>query len=145
LGVVLHCEMTKIEILKRITSTLFCCFIFVFLITIPESESGVCPDGTVKVPNSNICIEKVNPTRLANFKDIAMYCLSKNLDICLAEQIIKACQEGSIKVSSVESSIVFLTSSGMFVRITSDCNISKTGPIGSTEKEQFLCCDRLTK
>ena len=133
------------ETLKGITISLLFCVIFVSGVSKVESNSGVCPDGTTKVPNSNICIEKVNPTRLANFKDIAMYCLSRNLDICLAEQIIKACQEGSIKVSSGESSIVFLTSSGMFVRITSDCNISKTGPIGSTEKEQFLCCEKIAK
>jgi hypothetical protein len=137
--------MTEIETLKRNTSTLFCCFIFVFVITISESETGACPDDTVKVPNSNICIEKVNPTRLADFKEIAMYCLSKHLDICLAEQIIKACQEGSIKVTSGQSSIVFLTSSGMYARIAPDCNISKTGPIGPTEKEHFLCCEKIAK
>ena len=133
------------ETLKRITTTLFFCFIFVFGITIAESKSGECPEGTVKVPNSNICIEKVNPARLANFKDIAIYCLSRNLDICLAEQIVKACQEGSIKVPSAQSSIVFLTSSGMFMRIMPDCDVSKTGPISSAEKEPFLCCDKLAK
>src|ERR1700751_1655428 len=134
--------MSKMETLKRIITTFLFCFIFVLGINIVEAKTGKCPDGTMKVPDSNICIEQVNPTRLANFKDIAMYCLSRNLDICLAEQIIKSCQEGSIKVLSGQSSIVFLTSSGMFVRITPDCNISKTGPIGSTEKEQFLCCDK---
>lgn len=133
------------ETLKRIAITLLFYFIFVSGVNKVESKSGVCPDGTTKVPNSNICIEQVNPTRLANFKDIAMFCLSRNLDVCLAEQIIKACQEGSIKVSSGQSYIVFLTSSGMFVRITPDCNVSKTGPIGSTEKEQFLCCGKPAK
>src|ERR1700757_3043747 len=95
--------MSKIETLKRIITTFLFYFIFVLLwINIVEAKTGKCPDGTVKVPGSNLCIEQVNPTRLANFKDIAMYCLSRNLDICLAEQIIKACQEGSIKVPSVK-------------------------------------------
>ncbi|HZX13658.1 MAG TPA: hypothetical protein VFF49_04585 [Thermodesulfobacteriota bacterium] len=87
----------------------------------------------------------MNPARTANFKEIAMHCLSKKMDICLAEQIIKACEEGSIKVPPDQSSLLFLTSSGMYLRITSDCNLAKTGPIGSTEKEQFLCCDRLAE
>lgn len=133
------------ETLKGIIISLLFCVIFVSGVSKVESDSGVCPDGTTKVPNSNICIEKVNPTRLANFEDIAMYCLSKNLNICLAEQIIKACQEGSIKVPSGQSSILFLTSSGMYARIAPDCNISKTGPIGPTEKEQFLCCEKIAK
>jgi len=133
------------ETLKGIIISLLFCVIFVSAVSKVESDSGVCPDRTTKVPNSNICIEQVNPARLANFKDIAMYCLSKNLDICLAEQIIKACQEGSIKAPSGQSSIVFLTSSGMYVRIAPDCNISKTGPIGPTEKEQSLCCDKIAK
>jgi hypothetical protein len=137
--------MNKMEAVKRVTLIILFCFIFVLAIDIVESKSGVCPEGTVKVPNSNICIEKANPTRVANFKDISMYCLSRNMDICLAEQIVKACVEGSIKVPSSQSSIVFLTSSGMFVRIMPDCNISKTGPIASSEKEQFLCCDKLAK
>lgn len=133
------------KIFKLIISTLLFCLILVFGIDIDETKSGGCPDGTVKVPNSNLCIEKLNPTRTANFKEIAMYCLSKNMDICLAEQIVKACEEGSIKVPSDQSSLLFLTSSGMYLRITPDCNLAKTGPIGSTEKEQFLCCDRLAE
>ncbi|HWP90612.1 MAG TPA: hypothetical protein VNN20_00215 [Thermodesulfobacteriota bacterium] len=137
--------INKMEEIERITLTLLYCFIFVLAIDVVQSKSRECPEGTMKVPNSNICIEKVNPTRAANFKDVSMYCLSRNLDICLAEQIVKACQEGLIKVPSVQSPMVFLTSSGMFVSMMPDCNISKTGPIGSSEKEQFLCCAKLSK
>ena len=137
--------MSKIETLKKITAILFTCIIFILGINILESKSSGCPEGTVKVHNSNLCIEKLNPARTANFKEIAMYCLSKNMDICLAEQIVKACEEGSIKVPSDQSSLLFLTSSGMYLRITSDCNLAKTGPIGSTEKEQFLCCAKLAE
>lgn len=132
------------ETFKKITFALLLSLISVLVINIEESESGGCTEGTVKVPNSNICIEKLSPKRTANFKEISMYCLSKNMDICLAEQIVKACAEGSVKVPSDQSSLLFLTSSGMFVRITPDCNISKTGPIGSTEKELFLCCDKVS-
>ena len=132
-------------IVKKISFPLLFCSILVFGINIIESKSVGCPESTVKVPNSNLCIEKLNPTRTANFKEIAMYCLSKNMDICLAEQIVKACEEGSIKVPSDQSSLLFLTSSGMYLRITPDCNLAKTGPIGSTEKEQFLCCDKLAE
>ncbi len=137
--------MSKIKTLKKITALLLSCIIIVLGINIVESKSGGCPEGTVKVPNSNLCIEKLNPTRTANFKEIAMYCLSKKMNICLAEQIVKACEEGSIKVPSDQSSLLFLTSSGMYLRITPDCNLAKTGPIGSTEKEQFLCCDKVSE
>ncbi|MGH7901675.1 MAG: hypothetical protein ACRENZ_08045, partial [Thermodesulfobacteriota bacterium] len=92
-----------------------------------------------------ICIENVNPSRLASFKEIAMYCLSKNLDICLAEEIIKACEEGSIKVPSDLGFTTFLTSSGMYLNMTPKCDISKTGPIGSADKQQFLCCAKVDK
>lgn len=137
--------INKMAKLERITLTILYCFIFVLSMDIVQSKSSGCPESTLKVPNSNICIEKVNPTRVANFKDVSMYCLSRNLDICLAEQIVKACQEGLIKVPSVQSPMLFLTSSGMFVSMMSDCNISKTGPIGSSEKQQFLCCAKLSK
>jgi hypothetical protein len=130
---------------KQITFAFMFSLMLVLGVNIGVSESGGCPEGTVKVPNSNLCIEKLNPTRTANFKEIAMYCLSKNMDICLAEQIVKACEEGAIKVPSDQSSLLFLTSSGMYLRITPDCNLAKTGPIGSTEKELFLCCVRVSE
>lgn len=136
--------MLNNETFKKIIFPLLFSLISVLVINIAESKSGGCPEGTVKVPNSNICIEKLNLTRTANFKEISMYCLSKNMDVCLAEQIVKACGEGSIKVPSDQSSLLFLTSSGMYLRINPDCNISKTGPISSTDKELFLCCDKVS-
>ncbi len=134
--------MLNNETFKEIIFALLLSLISVLVINIAESKSGGCPEGTVKVPNSNICIEKLSPKRTGTFKEISMYCLSKNMDICLAEQIVKACVEGSVKVPSDQSSLLFLTSSGMYLRINQDCNLVKTGPISSTEKEQFLCCDR---
>ena len=95
-----------------------------------ESEGAGCPEGMVNVPSSNICIENMNPSRVASFREIAIFCLSRNLDICLAEEIIKACEEGSIKISSDQGFVTFLTSSGMYLNITPKCDISKTGPIG---------------
>jgi hypothetical protein len=133
------------ETFKKIIFALLFSLISVLGINIEEPKSSGCPEGTVKVPNSNICIEKLSPKRTATFKEISMYCLSKNMDICLAEQIVKACVEGSVKVPSDQSSLLFLTSSGMYLRINQDCNLAKTGPISSTEKEQFLCCDKLPK
>ena len=137
--------MFNYETVRKTSFALIFCLVLISGIYIAESKSVGCPEGTVKVPNSNLCIEKLNPARTANFKEIAMHCLSKKMDICLAEQIIKACEEGSIKVPPDQSSLLFLTSSGMYLRITPDCNLAKTGPIGSTEKEQFLCCDKLAE
>jgi hypothetical protein len=128
---------------SKITSSILICFFILSVISVSETGSSVCPEGTVKVPNSNICIEQLNPLRVATFKDIAMYCLSRELDICLAEHIVKACEESMIKIPSGKIYIKFLTSSGMFINIAQDCNVSRTGPIGSNEKEMFLCCDKL--
>ena len=128
---------------RRAVTTIFICFIFISGINIVESKGAGCPEGMVNVPNSNICIEKINPSMVASFKEIAMYCLSKNFDICLAEEIIKACEEGLIKVSSDQGFVTFLTSSGMYLNITPKCDISKTGPIGSSDKQQFLCCAKV--
>ena len=135
--------LSEMETSIRIILALFICFIFILGINMVESEGAGCPEGMVNVPNSNICIEKINPSRVASFKEIAIHCLSKNLDICLAEEIIKACEEGLIKVSSDQGFTTFLTSSGMYLNMTPKCDISKTGPIGSSDKQQFLCCTEL--
>ncbi len=132
------------ETYRRTITTIFICFIFILGIKIDESKSGGCPEGMANVPNSNFCIENINPSRLASFKETAMYCLTKNLDICLAEEIIKACEEGSIRISSDQGFATFLTSSGMYLNVTPKCEISKTGPIGSADRQQFLCCAKIT-
>jgi len=137
--------LSEMETYRRTITTIFICFIIILGINVVESKSGACPEGMANVPNSNICMEKLNPSRVANFKEIAMYCLSKNLDICLAEEIIKACEEGSIKVPSDQGFATFLTSSGMYLNMTPKCDISKTGPIGSSDKQQFLCCAKVDK
>jgi len=128
--------------MRVITGFLLCSFILLVM-SVAKSKSSGCPEGTVKIPKSNICIEELNPSRLSNFKAMAMNCLSRNLDVCLAEQIVKACEEGTIKLPSITEFVTFLTSSGMFVNITQDCNVSKTGPIGSKENEMFLCCGKI--
>lgn len=137
--------LSEMETSMRIILALFVFLIFTLSMNIGESKSGGCPEGMANVPNSNICIENINPSRLASFKEIAMYCLSKNLDICLAEEIIKACEEGTIKVPSDLGFTTFLTSSGMYLNMTPKCDISKTGPIGSADKQQFLCCAKVDK
>lgn len=130
--------------MRVITGILFCSVVLLTL-TATNSRSNSCPEGTVKIPKSNICIEHLNPSRLSNFKAMAMYCLSRNLDICLAEQIVKACEEGTIKLPSDMDFVTFLTSSGMYIDITQDCDVSKTGPIGSKENQMFLCCANLSE
>ena len=135
----------KMETYGGTFTTIFIFLVFIWGMNIAESKGGECPEGMANVPNSNICIENINPTRLASFKEIAIYCLSKKLDICLAEEIIKACEEGSIKVPSDQGFTTFLTSSGMYLNMTTKCDISKTGPIGSADKRQFLCCAKADK
>jgi hypothetical protein len=129
----------------RVISGFLFCSVVLLALTVNKSNSSGCPEGTMKIPKSNICIEKLNPSRLWNFKAMAMYCLSRNLDICLAEQIVKACEEGTIKLPSNMDFVTFLTSSGMFVNITQDCDVAKTGPIGSKENQMFLCCANLSE
>jgi hypothetical protein len=127
----------------RVLTRFLLCSVVLFAISVAESECSGCPEGTVKIPRSDICIEKLHPSRLSNFKGMAMDCLSRNLDVCLAEQIVKACEEGTIKLPPNRDFVTFLTSSGMFVNITQDCDVSKTGPIGSKEYEMFLCCGKI--
>ena len=126
-----------------VSSLLFSVVLLSFGITLSEGRG--CPDGMLKIPKSNVCIEELNPSRLSNFKAIAMYCLSQNLDICMAEHIVKACEEGTIKLPTKMEFTTFLTSSGMFVNVTQDCDVSKTGPIGSKENRLFLCCSNLSE
>jgi hypothetical protein len=129
----------------RVISGFLFCSIVLLIMSVANSEGSDCPEGTVRVPKSNICIEELNPSRLSSFKGMAMYCLSRNLDICMAEHIVKACEEGTIKLPSNMDFVPFLTSSGMFVNITQDCDVSKTGPIGSKENQMFLCCANLSE
>ncbi len=127
----------------RVISGILFCSVVLLTLTVTNSRSNSCPEGTVKISKSNICIEQLNPSSLSNFKAMAMYCLSRNLDICLAEQIVKACEEDTIKLPSNVDFVTFLTSSGMYVNITQDCDVSNTGPIGSEENQMFLCCANL--
>ena len=129
----------------RLVNGILFCSVVLLVSAVDKSSGSDCPDGTVKVPKSNICIEELDTSRTSNFKAIAIYCLSRNLDICMAEHIVKACEEGTIKLPTKMEFATFLTSSGMFVNVTQDCDVSKTGPIGSKENQLFLCCSNLSE